>query len=140
MASRFVLNHGRATLATNSAIDWTGHRWSTAEALFVAYEVLQGLHDRGVLDTFKGALNAGDTLLETVEFLLLVELELYPGSAAPSRLIFRSTTFADQTFKSYIPGSAQKLLDVLRERDRIPDYTRRLFEARFQLRLSLFDR
>ena len=68
-----------------------------------------------------------------------MELELYPGSSALSRLIFGSTTFADQTFKSHIPSSAQKFLDV-RERDRITDETRRLFEQRFQLRLSLFDR
>src|ERR1700730_11171334 len=37
-----------------------------AEALLSAYEVLQGLHERGVLDIIKGALSAGDNLLETV--------------------------------------------------------------------------
>jgi hypothetical protein len=37
-----------------------------AEALLAAYEVLQGLNDRGVLDTLKGALSAGETLVETV--------------------------------------------------------------------------
>src|SRR5258707_15789984 len=37
-----------------------------AEALLAAYEVLQGLNDRGVLDTLKGALGAGETLVETV--------------------------------------------------------------------------
>ena len=37
-----------------------------AEALLSAYEVLQGLHERGVLDILKGALSAGDNLLETV--------------------------------------------------------------------------
>src|SRR5258707_15830421 len=37
-----------------------------AEALLAAYEVLQGLHERGVLDTLKGGLSAGDTLLNTV--------------------------------------------------------------------------
>src|SRR5260370_29024078 len=37
-----------------------------AEALLAAYEVLQGLHERGVLDTLKGALSASDTLLNTV--------------------------------------------------------------------------
>ncbi len=37
-----------------------------AEALLAAYEVLQRLHERGVLDILNGALSAGDTLLETV--------------------------------------------------------------------------
>jgi uncharacterized protein YjgD (DUF1641 family) len=37
-----------------------------AEALLSGYEVLQGLHERGVLDILKGALSASDTLLETV--------------------------------------------------------------------------
>ena len=36
-----------------------------AEAVLSAYEVLQGLHDRGVLDLVCGALSAGDRLLET---------------------------------------------------------------------------
>lgn len=35
-----------------------------AEALLAAYEVLQGLHDRGVLELARGALGAGDKLLE----------------------------------------------------------------------------
>jgi uncharacterized protein YjgD (DUF1641 family) len=37
-----------------------------AEALVAAYELLQRLHERGVLDILNGALSAGDTLLETV--------------------------------------------------------------------------
>jgi uncharacterized protein YjgD (DUF1641 family) len=37
-----------------------------AEALLAAYELLQGLHDRGVLDTLKGALSSGDFILETL--------------------------------------------------------------------------
>jgi uncharacterized protein YjgD (DUF1641 family) len=37
-----------------------------AEALLTTYEVLQRLHERGVLDILKGALSAGDTLLDTV--------------------------------------------------------------------------
>ena len=35
-----------------------------AEALLAAYEVLQGLHDRGVLDLMRGALGSGDDVLE----------------------------------------------------------------------------
>jgi uncharacterized protein YjgD (DUF1641 family) len=37
-----------------------------AEAVLAAFEVLQGLHDRGLLDLLRGALGAGDQLLETV--------------------------------------------------------------------------
>src|SRR5688572_20031805 len=35
-----------------------------AEALLAAYEVLQGLHDRGVPDLMRGALGSSDKLLE----------------------------------------------------------------------------
>lgn len=35
-----------------------------AEALLGAYEVLQGLHDRGVLDLLRGALGSSDRVIE----------------------------------------------------------------------------
>ena len=35
-----------------------------AEALLSAYEVLQGLHDRGVFELVRGALGSGDKLVE----------------------------------------------------------------------------
>ncbi|HEX3996958.1 MAG TPA: hypothetical protein VHX65_00225 [Pirellulales bacterium] len=35
-----------------------------AEALLAAYEVLQGLHDRGVFDLLRGALGSSDRLIE----------------------------------------------------------------------------
>jgi uncharacterized protein YjgD (DUF1641 family) len=35
-----------------------------AEAVLAAYEVLQGLHDRGILDLLRGTLGAGDALVE----------------------------------------------------------------------------
>jgi uncharacterized protein YjgD (DUF1641 family) len=35
-----------------------------AEALLAAYEVLQGLHDRGVLEIMRGALGSSDKVLE----------------------------------------------------------------------------
>ena len=34
------------------------------EAILAAYEVLQGLHDRGLLELLRGALGSGDRLLE----------------------------------------------------------------------------
>ena len=36
-----------------------------SEALLEAYEVLQGLHDRGILAALKGALGASDLMLES---------------------------------------------------------------------------
>jgi uncharacterized protein YjgD (DUF1641 family) len=36
-----------------------------AEAVLAAYELLQGLHDRGVFDLLRCALGAGDKILET---------------------------------------------------------------------------
>src|SRR5258706_15058015 len=35
-----------------------------AEAVLAAYEVLQGLHDRGILEVMRGALDSGDRLLD----------------------------------------------------------------------------
>jgi uncharacterized protein YjgD (DUF1641 family) len=37
-----------------------------AEALLAAYDVLQALHDRGALDMVRGALSAGDKMIEDV--------------------------------------------------------------------------
>jgi uncharacterized protein YjgD (DUF1641 family) len=37
-----------------------------AEAVLAAYEVLQGLHDGGVLELMRGALGGGDKILEQV--------------------------------------------------------------------------
>ena len=37
-----------------------------AEAILAGYEVLQGLHDRGVLELMRGALGGGDKILEQV--------------------------------------------------------------------------
>src|SRR6201984_3206573 len=37
-----------------------------AEAVLAAYEVLQQLHNRGVLELMRGALSASDEILETV--------------------------------------------------------------------------
>jgi uncharacterized protein YjgD (DUF1641 family) len=36
-----------------------------AEALLAVYDILQGLHDRGVLDALKGLLSASEFVLET---------------------------------------------------------------------------
>jgi len=51
---------GRAELASRVRAAPTEH----AQAVLAAYEVLQGLHDRGVLDLMRGALGASDALVE----------------------------------------------------------------------------
>jgi hypothetical protein len=37
-----------------------------AEAILAGFEVLQGLHDRGVLELLRGVLDGGDKILEIV--------------------------------------------------------------------------
>jgi uncharacterized protein YjgD (DUF1641 family) len=37
-----------------------------AEALLAVYDLLQGLHDRGVLDTLNGALSSSNFILDTI--------------------------------------------------------------------------
>src|ERR1700675_1572344 len=37
-----------------------------AEAVLAAYEVLQGLHDRGVLELMRGTLGGGEKILEQI--------------------------------------------------------------------------
>jgi uncharacterized protein YjgD (DUF1641 family) len=39
---------------------------SHADALLAAYDLLQQLHDRGILDTLNGALTSSDFILETI--------------------------------------------------------------------------
>jgi uncharacterized protein YjgD (DUF1641 family) len=54
-----------------------------AEALLEAYEVLQGLHDRGVLDFLRGALGSSDKVLE-----IAVEAAKAPESIRGIRNLF----------------------------------------------------
>lgn len=50
------------------------------EAVLAAYEVLQGLHDRGVLELTRGVLGGGDKVLEQV-----VEVASSPASIRATR-------------------------------------------------------
>jgi uncharacterized protein YjgD (DUF1641 family) len=54
-----------------------------AEAVLSAYEVIQGLYDRGVFDLVRGALSAGDRLLEIV-----VDEAKSPGGIRAVRNLF----------------------------------------------------
>jgi uncharacterized protein YjgD (DUF1641 family) len=48
------------------ALDWSRLPEEHAEAVLAAYEVLQELHNRGVLEIMRGALAASDEILEKV--------------------------------------------------------------------------
>jgi len=54
-----------------------------AEAALAAYEVLQGLHDSGVLEVLRGALGAGGTILEQ-----FVEVAGGPDAIRATRNLF----------------------------------------------------
>jgi uncharacterized protein YjgD (DUF1641 family) len=83
-----------------------------AEALLAAYEVLQGLHDRGVLDLMRGALESGDKVLE-----IAVEAAQSPGSIRGIRnlLLIVNTLGAIEpellkTFMQIIPQTLQTMV------------------------------
>ena len=54
------LHDRREELASRLRTAQTEH----AEAMLAAYEVLQGLHDHGVLELMRGTLGASDTIIE----------------------------------------------------------------------------
>jgi uncharacterized protein YjgD (DUF1641 family) len=62
-----------------------------AEALLASYEVLQGLHDRGVLELLRGALGSSDKVLS-----ILVDAARTPEAIIATRnfLILSKTAFA----------------------------------------------
>ena len=73
------------------------------------------------------------------KFLLLMELDFDPCSGALSGLIPGTAAFTNQTFKPEFVSPVQKLWNVFREGDRIPNYTGRFFQQFFQLCFSFFD-
>ena len=90
-----------------------------AEALLAAYEVLQGLHDRGVLDSLKGALSAGNTLLETV-----VEVVKSPEAIRTVRnLLLLSKTLSDiepELLKAIVAAIPEGLAQISAKRSETP--------------------
>jgi uncharacterized protein YjgD (DUF1641 family) len=62
-----------------------------AEALLAAYEVLQGLHDKGVLELMRGTLGGGEKILEQV-----VAVASSPASIRATRnLLLLATTLGE---------------------------------------------
>ena len=84
-----------------------------AEALLAAYEVLQGLHDRGVLDLMRGALGSGDQVLE-----IAVTAAQSPGSIRGVRnlLLLVNTLGAIEpevlkTFMQIVPETLHMMIE-----------------------------
>jgi uncharacterized protein YjgD (DUF1641 family) len=59
LKSAIILSSGQFRRATPAPAEHI-------QALLAMYDILQGLHDRGVLDALNGVLSAGDFVLETV--------------------------------------------------------------------------
>jgi uncharacterized protein YjgD (DUF1641 family) len=75
-----------------------------AEALLAAYEVLQGLHDRGVLDLLRGGLGSGEKILE-----MLVEA----GNTPESIRGIRNFIILTKLFGSLEPKLLEHLADAV---------------------------
>jgi len=75
-----------------------------AEALLVAYEVLQGLHDRGVLDLLRGGLGSGDKILQ-----MLVEASNKPEAIQG----LRNFIILTKLFGSLEPKLLEHLADAV---------------------------
>lgn len=94
----------RAELQSRLAAAPTEH----AEALLAAYEVLQGMHDRGVFDLLRGALGASDRILEIV-----VEEAKSPDAIRSMRnfiVLFKMVGTLDPDQLKRIAGAADQTL------------------------------
>ena len=79
-----------------------------AEALLSALDVLQGLHDRGVLELFRGALGSSDKVLE-----IAVDVAKSPESIRNIRTSFMPRAwFAGNQLTAGRPGTAGAALTV----------------------------
>jgi uncharacterized protein YjgD (DUF1641 family) len=85
-----------------------------AEALLAAYEVLQGLHDRGALDLMRGALGSGDEVLE-----IMVAAAQSPASIRSIRnllLVFNMLGAIDpEILKAFTQGIPQAFRSMVLE-------------------------
>lgn len=77
-----------------------------AEALLDAYELLQQLHDHGVLDLLRGALGAGDKL---------VEAAVGAASSAESVRAIRNTVILARMLGSVNPDVLQAIANAVGE-------------------------
>jgi uncharacterized protein YjgD (DUF1641 family) len=79
-----------------------------AEALLAAYEVLQGLHDRGVLETLRGALGSSDKVLQ-----ILVDAANTPETITGIRNFMILTRIAGTLEPELLEALAQALPEGL---------------------------
>jgi len=79
-----------------------------AEALLAAYEVLQGLHDRGVFDLLRGALGSSDKVLEIV-----VEAAKTPESIRGIRNVIILTKILGSIEPELVEGFAKSLPEAI---------------------------
>jgi uncharacterized protein YjgD (DUF1641 family) len=79
-----------------------------AEALLSAYEVLQGLHDRGALDVLRGALGSSDKVIE-----IIVEAAKSPDSIRGIRNVITLTKILGTVDPRLVEGFARSLPEAL---------------------------
>jgi len=79
-----------------------------AEALLSAYEVLQGLHDRGVFELLRGALGSSDRVLEIV-----VEAAKTPESIRGIRNVITLTKILGNIDPELVEGFARSLPEAI---------------------------
>jgi uncharacterized protein YjgD (DUF1641 family) len=81
-----------------------------AEALLSAYEVLQGLHDRGALELLRGALGSSDQVLE-----ILVEAAKTPDSIRGIRNLIILAKILGTIEPELVEGLARSVPEALAE-------------------------
>jgi uncharacterized protein YjgD (DUF1641 family) len=79
-----------------------------AEALLAAYEVLQGLHDRGVFELLRGALGSSDRVIE-----IIVEAANTPESIRGIRNILIMAKILGTIEPEFVEGVARSLPEAI---------------------------
>ncbi len=79
-----------------------------AEALLAAYEVLQGLHDRGVFELLRGALGSSDKVME-----IIAEAAKTPESIRGIRNILILAKFLGSMEPEFVAGVARALPEAI---------------------------
>ena len=81
-----------------------------AQALLAAYEVLQGLHDRGVLELMRGALGSSDKVIE-----IIVDASKTPESIRGIRNIMILTKILGSIEPKLVEGFARSVPEAIAE-------------------------